>query len=66
VTSRDQVYAAVKHTEKVLEECICWLINNKPATIIFEACSTSNYWKQKGIEAGHDARLISAKLVARV
>ena len=38
----------------------------KPATIIFEACGTSNYWKQKAIEAGHEARLISAKLVATV
>jgi transposase len=35
-------------------------------TIIFEGCGTSNYWKQKAIEAGHDAYLISAKLVAVV
>jgi transposase len=48
------------------DEFLCWLIKNKPATIIFEACSTSNYWKQKAIEAGHDARLISAKLVATI
>lgn len=48
------------------DEFLCWLINNKPATIIFEACSTSNYWKQRAIEAGHDARLISAKLVSTV
>ena len=34
--------------------------------IVFEACSTSNYWKQKALEYGHDARLISAKLVASV
>lgn len=47
-------------------EFLCWLINNKPATIIFEACSTSNYWKQKATDAGHDARLISAKLVSVV
>ena len=47
-------------------EFLCWLINNKPATIIFEACGTSNYWRQKAIEAGHDARLISAKLVSVV
>ena len=44
----------------------CWLIKNKPVTIIFEACGTSNYWKQRAVEAGHDARLISAKLVATV
>ena len=48
------------------DEFLVWLINSKPVTVIFEACSTSNYWKQKAIEAGHDARLISAKLVATV
>ena len=48
------------------DEFLMWLIKNKPVTIIFEACSTSNYWKQKAIEAGHDARLISAKLVSTV
>jgi len=47
-------------------EFLCWLIHNKPATIIFEACGTSNYWRQKAIESGHDARLISAKLVSVV
>jgi hypothetical protein len=48
------------------EEFLSWLINNKPVTIIFEACSSSNYWKQKATDAGHDARLISAKLVSVV
>ncbi|MCP5078665.1 MAG: transposase, partial [Psychromonas sp.] len=48
------------------EEFLCWLITNKPTTIIFEACSTSNYWKPKALQAGHDARLISAKLVSVV
>jgi len=52
--------------EMTPEAFLSWLINNKPVTIIFEACSTSNYWKQKAIEAGHDARLISAKLVSVV
>jgi len=52
--------------EMTPDEFLCWLIKHKPATVIFEACSTSNYWKQKAIEAGHDARLISAKLVATV
>lgn len=52
--------------EMTPEEFLSWLINNKPVTIIFEACSTSNYWKQKAIEAGHDARLVSAKLVSVV
>lgn len=52
--------------EMTPNEFLCWLINSKPVTIIFEACGTSNYWKQKASEAGHDARLISAKLVATV
>jgi len=52
--------------EMTPSEFLCWLVNAKPVTIIFEACGTSNYWKQKAIEAGHDARLISAKLVSVV
>ena len=43
-----------------------WLASNKKMIIIFEACGTSNYWKQRALEYGHDARLISAKLVASV
>jgi transposase len=43
-----------------------WLVNQKPFIIIFEACGTSNYWKQKALEAAHDARLISTKLVSAV
>ena len=47
-------------------EFLSWLFTTKPMTLVFEACSTSNYWKQKAIEAGHEAHLISAKLVATV
>lgn len=43
-----------------------WLAKNKPVRIVFEACGTSNYWKQKSTELGHDAQLISAKLVDTV
>jgi transposase len=43
-----------------------WLFTTKPAIIVFEACGTSNYWKQKAVEAGHTARLISAELVSTV
>lgn len=42
------------------------MFKTKPIFIVFEACGTSNYWKQKAIEAGHKAELISAKLVASV
>jgi len=52
--------------EMTPDEFLFWLINQKPLTIIFEACSTSNYWKQKALKAGHQALLISAKLVSVV
>lgn len=48
------------------EQFTSWLANTRPMTIVFEACATSNYWKQLALEYGHDARLISAKLVANV
>ena len=56
------------HSNKEMthNEFLLWLFTTKPTTIIFEACGTSNYWKQKALEAGHEARLISAKLVATV
>ena len=56
------------HSNKEMthNEFLHWLFKTKPSIIIFEACGTSNYWKQRAIEAGHDARLISAKLVATV
>ncbi len=56
----------LSNVEMTPDEFLCWLINAKPATIIFEACGTSNYWLQRAIDAGHDARLISAKLVSIV
>ncbi len=52
--------------EMTHHEFLAWLFEMKPTTIVFEACGTSNYWKQKAIEAGHKASLISAKLVATV
>jgi transposase len=47
-------------------EFLSWLLTTKPMTLIFEACGMSNYWKQKATEAGHEAHLISAKLVSTV
>ncbi len=52
--------------EMTHHEFLIWLFTIKPVTIVFEACGTSNYWKQKAIEAGHQAHLISAKLVANI
>jgi transposase len=63
------VYANKKvhsNTEMTPNEFTCWLANSESATVIFEACGTSNYWKQLAVSLGHDARLISPKLVASV
>jgi transposase len=43
-----------------------WLATSKKATVVFEACATSNYWKQTASKYGHDSRIISAKLVAKI
>jgi len=54
------------NTEMTTAEFAIWLACFKPAFIIFEACGTSNYWLRIAREAGHDARLVSAKLVSLV
>ena len=54
------------NTEMTPNEFIDWLANLAPVTIVFEACGTSNYWKQKAKSFGHEAKLISAKLVSAV
>lgn len=54
------------NVEMSTDEFQCWLVKSKPVTVAFEACSTSNYWYQQAIKAGHDARLVSAKLVKAV
>lgn len=38
----------------------------RPAIVVFEACATSNYWKQVAEAEGHDARIVSAKLVSQI
>lgn len=43
-----------------------WLSESKSMLVVFEACGTSNYWKQQAIKYGHDARLVSAKLVSKI
>lgn len=71
--AKDEIQVCVTKRKKVQvnqamtpEEFTSWLANAKPMTIVFETCSTSNYWKQLACEYGHDARLISAKLVGNV
>ena len=56
------------HSNKAMTpiEFSAWLASNKKMIVVFEACGTSNYWKQRTLEYGHDARLISAKLVSSV
>ncbi len=63
------VYANKKvrsNTEMTHHDFLEWLFKTRSTTIFFEACGTSNYWKQKAIEAGHAAHLISAELVSTV
>jgi len=56
----------VSNTEMTPQEFRCFLAKTKSCIIVFEACATSNYWKQVSISQGHDARLISAKLVSQI
>lgn len=49
--------------EMTTSEFLTFLVNLKSTIVVFEACSTSNYWKQKACSLGHDARLINPKLV---
>ena len=56
----------ISNIEMSINDFIFWLINTKPCRIIFEACGTSNYWKQRAIEPGHQALLISASLLPNV
>lgn len=52
--------------EMTHHEFALWLRKMKSMTIVFEACASSNYWKQVSIDAGHTVHLISAKLVAAI
>jgi len=54
------------NTDMTHHDFLAWLFETHRTTIVFEDCGTSNYWKQKAIDAGHAAHLISAKLVSTV
>lgn len=56
----------VSNEEIASNEFIARLTLLAPATIVFEACGTSNCWRQVATRRSHDARLISAKLVAKI
>lgn len=71
--AKDEIQVCVCKRNKVQsnkamtpDEFSAWLARSKPTVIVFEACGTSNYWKQIALTYGHDARLISAKLVSSV
>ena len=61
-----QAKKVITNKEIASLEFASWLASRKPCTIIFEACATSNYWKQVAHSYGHDARIISAKLVSQI
>ncbi len=56
----------VFNKEMSISEFSAWLASSKAMIIVFEACATSNYWKQQATKKGHDARLVSAKLVSKI
>jgi len=56
----------ISNEELTSQQFMIWLHNSKPITIVFEACSMSNYWKQEALKRGHDARLVSARLVSMI
>lgn len=56
----------ISNEELTPQQFMCFLLNSKQVTIVFEACSMSNYWKQQALKHGHDARLVSARLVAMI
>lgn len=58
--------AVMSNEEITAQEFSSWLVNTQPAMIIFESCATSNYWQQVAKDAGHNACIISAKLVANI
>lgn len=58
--------SVISNTEMTPEEFTCFLAKSKRLIIVFEACASSNYWKQAALSYGHDARLISAKLVSKI
>ena len=47
----------LSNTEMTPDDFSLWLSTHSPATVVFEACATSNYWMQKAASCGHDARL---------
>ncbi len=56
----------VTNDEMASGEFASCLVMAKLAIAVFEPCAISNYWKQVAKDNGHDARIISAKLVSQI
>ncbi len=54
------------NTEMTPSKFTDYLANLSSSTVIFESCSGANYWCQLAKSLGHDARLISRRLVMAV
>lgn len=63
ITKRNKV---LSNKEMIPSEFSAWLASSNSTTIVFEACSTANYWQLLAHSYGHDSRQISAKLVANI
>ncbi len=63
IYSNQKVHSNFEVTQK---EFTTWLANREASVIVFEACDTSNYWKQVALSFNHDAKLISPSLVSSI
>ena len=63
VVKRNKVLSNVEMTHLEFAD---WLRESQPVRIVFEACSTSYYWHQTAHQFGHEAYLVSAKLVSKI
>ncbi|HGF5258973.1 TPA: IS110 family transposase [Vibrio parahaemolyticus] len=63
IYSNQKVHSNFEVTQK---EFTTWLANREASVIVFEACGTSNYWKQVALSFNHDAKLISPSLVSSI
>lgn len=63
VVKRNKVLSNVEMTHLEFAD---WLRESQPVRIVFEVCSTSNYWHQTAHQFGHEAYLVSAKLVSKI
>ena len=63
LVKRNKVHSNVEMTS---QQFASWLGSTKQSLVVFEACVTSNYWKQQAIKFGHEGKIISARLVSHI